>query len=220
MRTNEEIYTDIMDKLDFEPSLDNSNIAIAVKDGVVMLSGTVNNLLEKRIAERAVKSIADVKAIANELEVNIAAKFQHSDAELASAAVNALQWDVAVPEEHIQVAVEEGRVTLTGTVDWWYQRNNAEKTIRRLTGVKSVNNQIVIKQPKIEAKVKNVKTQIMREFQRNAAIDANNIEVTLEDSKIILNGTVRSWAESYEAARGAWSVPGITEVENHLSISP
>lgn len=216
MQTNTVLYENVTSKLNFTPNLDNSHIAVAVEDGIVKLEGKVHSLLEKRIAEVAVKSVSGVKAVANELAVEIPGKYQVADAEIASAIVNAFKWDVAVPKEQIQVTVEDGRVTLTGAVDWWFQRENAERAVRRITGVKSINNQVIIK-PLVTAK--DVKTEIIREFHRNAQLDALNIQVELSGHKVILTGTVRSWAEYKEAERGAFSAAGVTEVENKLRVS-
>ena len=216
MKANTELYEDIVEKLEFEPSVDAKNITIAVKEGVVTLAGKVTTLFEKCSAERAVKSIEGVKAVANDMEVDITVPFQHTDAEIARAAAHALEWDVTVPGAGIQVSVEKGQVTLTGQVEWWFERQSAEKAIRRLVGVRSVNNKIIIR-PKVAAK--DVERQIMREFHRNADIDAKRIEVAVDGNKVTLKGHVRSWAESQEATRGAWSVPGITQVDNQLAVS-
>lgn len=215
-KTDIELEQDVKDKLVFEPSVDDSKILVSIKNGIVTLLGVVSSLFEKTVAERTIRSVAGVKGIANELEVDLNAKNKRTDTEIASAVVDALSWNAAVPHEAIQVLVENGHVTLEGNVNWNYQRNNAEKVIRNLIGVKSVNNQIVI-HPSL--KVKDIKSKIMQEFHRNASIDAEQIDVEIIDNKVILKGKVSSWPEIQEAKRAAWAVPGVTHVDSQLIIS-
>ncbi len=218
MKTDAQLYEDIMAKLKFEPSLDASNITVAIDGKVVTLGGKVSSLLEKHAAERAVKNIAGVKGVANELEVELASRYRVSDAAIANAAVNALEWNSALPQDQIKVSVEDGRVILTGNVDWWYQREAADKAIRRLAGVKSLNNQILINRG-TSPSAEEIKSQIKREFHRHAQLDAEQIGVEVNaQGKVTLKGRVRSWAELMEARRGVWSVPGVTQVEEQLSI--
>ncbi|UUM20737.1 BON domain-containing protein [Mycoavidus sp. SF9855] len=209
MKTNAQLYEDIMDKLDFEPSVNASNITVAVNGEVVVLGGTVGSLFEKHTAERAIKSIAGVKAVANELRVELASQYRVSDVDIANAAVNALKWNSTLPQERPQVAVEGGHVTLTGKVNWWYQREAAEKAIRWLSGVKSLNNQITIQS---SLSPKDIKALITKEFHRHAQVDAERIHVEIEGSKVILKGRVGTWLELQEAKRGAWSAPGVVSV--------
>ncbi len=209
MKTNAQLYEDIMDKLDFEPSVNSSNITVAVNGEVVVLGGTVGSLFEKHAAERAIKSIAGVKAVANELRVELASQYRVSDVDIANAAVNALKWNSTLPQERPQVTVEGGHVTLTGKVNWWYQREAAEKAIRWLSGVKSLNNQITIQS---SLSPKDIKALITKEFHRHAQVDAERIHVEIEGSKVILKGRVGTWLELQEAKRGAWSAPGVLSV--------
>ncbi len=215
-KTDIELEQDVKDKLAFEPSVDNSKIHVSIKNSIVTLLGVVSSLFEKTVAERTIRSVAGVKGIANELQVDLDAKNKRTDTEIASAAVDALSWNAAIPNEAIQVLVENGHVTLAGNVNWNYQRNNAEKIIRNLIGVKNVNNQIVI-QPSL--KIKDIKSKIMKEFHRNASIDAKQIDVEIIDNKVILKGKVSSWPEIQEATRAAWAIPGVTHVDSQLIIS-
>lgn len=218
MKTNAQLYEDIMEKLKFEPSVNASQITVASDGEVVTLGGKVCNLFEKYAAERAVKSISGVKGVANELEVELTSHYRLSDTDIANAAVNLLKWNAILPRDQIQVSVEQGRVTLTGNVDWWYQREAAEKAIRRLAGVKNLSNQILIKQ-NTSLLAQEIKTQINREFHRHAQIDAEQIQVEVNpEGKVTLKGKVHSWAELMEARRGAWSASGVTDVKDHLVI--
>ena len=210
MKTDAQLYEDIMDKLAYEPSVDASNITIAANGEVVILGGTVGSLFEKYSAERAIRSVAGVKAVANELHVEVDTRYRVSDVDIANAAANALKWNSALPQERPQVTVEDGHVTLTGEVNWWYQRESAEKAIRGLTGVKSLNNQIKIQR---KTSPQNIKNLITKEFHRHAQLDAERIQVEVEGGKVILKGKVNSWSELREAKRGAWSAPGVTSVE-------
>lgn len=208
----------IIEKLVFEPSLDHSKIYIKIDEGkgIVTLLGSVNTLLEKQIAENAVKGVIGVRTVANELNIDNTAKHcQYSDVEIASAAIHALKWQVPIAEDAIQVSVDSGCVTLTGHVDWWYQRDIAEETIRRLPGVSRVDNQINIR-PSFA--IKDIKKSIMREYHRNASVDADKIIIEVVGKKVTLSGSVSSWSEIKEASRAAWSVPGVAEVDNQLTV--
>lgn len=215
MKTNAELYQDIIDKLEFEPSLDASEIAVRVEDDIVTLSGTVGNFWEKHAAERAVKNVSGVKGIANDLQIKLRSFWEKSDTDIAQAAVNALKWNVVVPKDCIQVSVENGAVSLTGKVSWNFQRDAAEKAVRGLLGVKSLNNLITLQTP---VEPKDVKDRIYREFQRHAQLDADKVQVEIAGNKVKLKGSVRSWAELEEAKHAAWSVPGVTAVDSQLFI--
>ncbi|MBL0941940.1 MAG: BON domain-containing protein [Alphaproteobacteria bacterium] len=215
MRTDNEIFKDVTEKLEFDPRINNSNVTVAVKEGIVTLMGRVFTYPEKSIVEEDVKNIRGVKGVAEELEVSLYKTAERTDADIAAAVRNALEWHVFVPEKDIQVVVEEGIVTLTGEVPLNYQRERASSAVRNLWGVKSIINRIKVK-PKVN--VSDVKSKIVKEFERNARIDATHISVEAIDSKVILRGSVPSWVEHDEAATAAWLVPGVTSVENFITV--
>jgi osmotically-inducible protein OsmY len=215
MKTNAELYQDIIDKLEFEPSLDASGIAVRIENDIVTLSGTVGNFWEKHAAERAVKNVSGVKGVANDLQVKLRSYWEKSDTDIAQAAVNALKWNVVVPKDRVQVSVENGAVTLSGSVNWNFQRDAAEKAVRGLLGVKSLNNRITLQG---DVEPKDVKDRICREFHRHAQLDADKVKVEVAGGKITLKGDVRTWAEIDEAKHTAWSVPGVSAVDSQLLI--
>ena len=216
MKMNSELYNDVMRKLDFEPAVDATNITVAVHEGIVTLGGSVGTYTEKRIAERAVCSLDGVKAVANELTVTLLQIYQRSDVDIAKTAVDSLAWTLFVPHEKIKVSVEHGWITLMGEVNWQFEIKNAEKAVRNLRGVKGITNKITVKS---QILAQDVKAKIMSEFERNAEIDAKNISVEIVGSKVILRGNVHSWREVQEAKHAAWSISGVTEVENFLMIT-
>jgi osmotically-inducible protein OsmY len=208
---------DILAELEYEPSVNAAHIGVAVDKGVVSLTGHVDNYAEKLAAVAAVRRIRGVLAIADEIEVRYPSDKKTSDDEIAKRAVDILRWDTTVPSGSIQVTVRDGWVTLTGTVDWYYQKTNAEQDIRKLSGLHGVIDRIEIK-PRVQAE--NVKRKIEDALKRHAEIEANAIRVTVQDNnKVLLEGKVDNWDARNAAEVAAWSAPGVKSVEDHLTIS-
>jgi osmotically-inducible protein OsmY len=205
----------IIGGLDFEPSIDSANIGVAVENGVVTLSGHVGSYAEKIAAERALKRVKGVKAIAQEIEVRYPSQAKRSDDEIAQRALNILKWSVQVPADSIQVKVEKGWVTLSGTVPWQYQRLAAESAVRKLSGVRGFTNLIEIK-PHVAAS--DIQRKIMDSLKRNAEVEADSIRVVVDNDKVTLEGKVKALYERELAERAAWSAPGVTSVVDRLTI--
>jgi len=214
-RSDKEILRDINDEFDWEPSLRSEHIARTVKDGIVTLAGYADSYHDKWKAEQVVSRVKGVRGIANDIEVRLPTAAERPDPEVARAALDALKWNVLVPDDRIKVKVEKGWVTLEGDVNWHYQREAADRAVRRLTGVRGVTNLITVKSSPVP---KDVKQQIKHAFERAASFDAEHIDVTVEDGSVILEGTVRSYAERRDAERAAYNAPGVTHVENKLRI--
>lgn len=215
--TDRELQRDVEDALGWEPSFDAANIGVSVDGGVVTLRGEVSTYTAKSAAERVALGVYGVKAVANDLNVRLEGEYQRTDSDIAQAAANALQWNTVVPANRVSVAVSNGWITLKGNLDWYYQKESADRAVRDLTGVRGVTNNIMV-QPRV--KTVDVRDKIEAAFKRSAEIDARRIVVTAEDSKVILSGNVRSWTERQEAERAAWAAPGVTQVEDRLSITP
>lgn len=210
------LQREVLDEIKFEPSLNTAEIGVAVKNGVVTLSGYVDSYTQKLAAEKAAKRVRGVKGLAEEIEVRIPSSAKRTDAELARAALNALEWDVQVPHDKILVKVEDARVTLEGDVDWGFQKEAATKAVRHLMGVRGVSNLVSVK-PRV--KTLEIKDRIREAFKRSAELDADRIRVDASDGKVTLSGSVHSLLERDEAGRVAWAAPGVDKVENNLSIS-
>lgn len=215
--TDIELKQHVQSALDWEPSLDASDIGVAVDESVVTLRGTVRSYMEKLMAERVVLRVYGVKALANDLVVHPAGGYERTDTEIAQVALAALKWTTTVPSERITVTVKGGQVTLNGTLEWQYQKDAAARAVRDLRGVTGVANYIIV-QPRVKSI--DVRDKIEAAFKRSAEIDARRINVTAQDGKIVLSGNVHSWAERREAERAAWAAPGVTVVEDRLAVVP
>jgi osmotically-inducible protein OsmY len=213
--TDRELQEQVQKALDWEPSVEAAGIGVSVDDGVVTLRGDARNYAEKLAAERVALHVFGVRAVANELNVNLGAGQTRTDSDIAQAVVSALEWNALVPKGAVTVAVSKGWVSLQGQVDWDYQRVAAVKTVRNLTGVRGVTNAITV-QPRVNAV--DVKSKIEAALKRSAELDARQISVTVTDSKVLLSGNVHTWFERTEAERAAWSAPGVKEVDDQILV--
>jgi osmotically-inducible protein OsmY len=213
MKTDAELKRDVERELEWDPSIDARNIAVAVKNGVVSLSGYVSTYSDKWRAESIAKRVAGVMTLANEIEVKLAT--ERTDIDIAEAARTALRLDNRLPADGVRVVVSHGWITLEGKVNYYYQKSAAESDVRHLNGVKGVTNLILVA-PSVSPS--EVKSKIEEALKRSALVDANRISIEAKDGKVILTGTVRSWAEREEAERAAYRAPGVSEVDNRISV--
>ena len=216
MKTDQAIHIDVMEALAFEPQLHGQTIGVAVKDGIVTLSGEVDSHAQKVVAEQVVKTVTGVRGFAEALQVNPPAQHHRTDQEIVTAALEALKWNVLVPAERVQVKVEHGWLTLFGDVLWQFERQSAEDAVKTLTGVRGVSNKLTVK-PHVPPR--QVKDKIIKAFERSARQDANDIRVKVEGGAVTLEGTVNNWIEYDDAERAAWAVPGISDVHNMLMVN-
>jgi osmotically-inducible protein OsmY len=215
-KTDAQLHADVAEELNCDPSLDTSKIAVAVHDGIVTLNGSVPSYWQKIEAENAVKRVTGVRGIANDLTVDVPATHRRDDTDIARAAADALSWHSDLPRD-LKVVVNNGWITLSGAVNWNFQKEEAERAVKYLSGVKGVTNSIQIKAiPKIE----DVRERIKKELERTVDQEANRISISTSNGHVTLTGTVHSWVERDAARRAAWSVPGVEDVENLLAVAP
>ena len=214
MKTDSQLKKDVEEEVDWDPELNAAAIGVLAKNGVVTLTGHIDTFAEKSAAERAVRRVGGVKAISVELDVKLSPSHQRSDTDIAEAARTALVWNTVVADK-VQASVENGWLTLRGEVEWDFQRESAQASVHSLAGVRGISNLIMLK-PRVQPE--NVKAQIAESFKRQAAREANRIEVKVDGSAITLAGKVNSWHERDAAQGVAWSIPGVRTVVNQLVI--
>jgi osmotically-inducible protein OsmY len=205
----------ILDELEFEPSIDAADIGVTADNGIVTLTGHVRTYAEKEAAERVVRRVKGVRGIAAEIEVRLFGPKETDDDDIARRAVRMLDWNVSVPKDSVQVRVLKGWVTLRGEVEWQYQKNAAYDAVRALGGVVGVSNLVELA-PRLSAV--DVKKRIEEAFQRDAEVEAEAIRIDVQGRKVTLSGKVKTWSERRAAERAAWSAPGISTLEDHLTV--
>jgi len=216
-KSNAQLRRDVLQELEYEPSVNAESIGVTAQDGIVGLTGNVESYAEQCAAVDAAERVAGVKAVTDELKVDLPSQHILNDTDIAREPINALQWDVRVPSERIKVKVMNGGVTLEGEVDFKYQQDAASIAVRNLIGVKGVLNLITIKPPAVMPS--EIKAKIDSALERAAEVDASHIKVNVVNDKVVLHGRVSSWAERKEAERAAWSAPGVRAVEDDLVIA-
>jgi len=215
IKTDAQLQRDVIDELRFDPAVGSAEIGVAVKNGVITLSGQLESYAKKYAAIRATERVAGVRAIAEELTVVLAGSFHRTDVDLAHAVASTLTWDVQVPDDKVKARVEAGWVWLEGEVEWQFQSIAAERAIHNLTGVRGVTNLLQIKK---RPSAPDVRERIESAFKRHAELDSKQIAVEAIDGRVTLRGKVRSWAERQDAEFAAWSAPGVTKVDDELLV--
>ncbi|WER50630.1 BON domain-containing protein [Cupriavidus sp. WKF15] len=216
MKGDIQLKQDVTEELTWDPSVNASEIGVQVVDGVVTLTGHLQNFAEKYAAEAAVKRIPGVKALAVELDVRLPDDSQRTDSDIARAASNVLSWQTMVPSGRIKIMVEHGVITLTGDVDWNYQRVAAEHAVAGLFGVASVTNAIAVRPLVNQA---DLSQRIKDAIERQAVLDASHVTVAVSEGNVKLGGSLRTWSEREAAYNAAWSAPGVISVENNISVN-
>jgi len=214
--TDQGLKQSILDELAWEPSVSEAHIGVTARGGVVTLTGHVGSYSEKCAAERAVGRVSGVKAIAEELEIRYLYGVGHGDEDIAKQALNVLAWDLSVPKDKVKIKVDKGWITLTGDVNWYYQKHAAEMDVHKLLGVMGISNQIVIKP---SAQASDVRKDIKAAFARNAGFEAENVAVSVDGGEVTLSGKVDSYYERTLASDTAWSAPGVTEVRDLITVN-
>ena len=217
MQNDLDLQRDVMTELKWLPSVDAAQIGVSTQGGVVTLTGQVAHYAEKVAAENATKSVYGVKGLANDIVVQPPESGCRSDTDIAFAALSALKWDYAVPEDAVKAVVRDGWITLEGTLDWQYQKESAQRCVQDMVGVVGVSNVIEIKNV---AKSADVKHKIEESFRRHADLDARRINVDTFEGKVTLTGTVSSWSEKDQARSAAWHARGVNAIDDQLLVVP
>lgn len=215
MKTDSQVQRDVVEELRWDPQTSNAELGVAVKDGVATLSGAVRSYAQKLAAERAAERVAGVRAIAEDLIVKLDGLGARTDTDIAHSVVNALRWDSRVPDDKLTARVENGWITLGGTVEWKFQSEAAERAVRYLLGVRGVSNLIQVRS---SVSPSAVQTRIEAALKRNAELDAKRISVESKDGRVTLRGSVRSWTERRDAENAAWAAPGVTQVVDMITV--
>ena len=215
MKTDHQLKLDVTAELAWDPAIKADAIGVAVKDGIVTVSGHIDTYAEKRAVEKALRRVSGVKAIALELDVKLSARHKRNDTELAAAIENALKWNSVVPADKVRVTVDNGWVTLAGELDWDYQRTSVEKMVRPLIGVVGVNNDVTLK-PRVTPA--GVTSSIEDALKRQAEREAKRVQIEINGTTVTLRGNVHSWQERDAAAGAAWAAPGVRAVINELRV--
>lgn len=215
MKTDSQLQQDVMAELKWEPAVHAEDIGVEVKDGVVTLAGHVDSYPAKWNAERAAQRVSGVKALAVEIDVRLSGDVKRTDADIARSAENVLLWTTYLPKDSVKVMVESGWLTLTGEVEWAFQRATAAAAVRYLSGVTGVSDQITIR-PGVIASA--VQADIESAIKRTASKDAKNVSVVVSGSEVTLNGKLSSWAERESASLAAWRTPGVRNVVDNITI--
>jgi osmotically-inducible protein OsmY len=216
MKTDSQLQDDVMEELKYEPRVDHAHIGVTAQDGIVTLTGYVPNYSQKISAEQAVRRVSGVKGIAEEIKVRFPSDPKTTDAEIAKRILDMLDWNTTLPRKVFNVKVEQGWVTLSGKVEWNYQKQSAFKSASKVAGVKGITNQIEVR---VQPAAPDIRKRIVDAFQRSSAIDANSINVVVENNTVKLSGKVRGWNERKVAESAAWLVPGVTRVEDNIILA-
>lgn len=214
-KSDSQIQRDVMNELKWDPSVTDTQINVTSKDGVVTLRGSVPHYFDKSTAEEATQRVGGVRAVADEIEVDMMGSYERSDGDIAEAALNALKWNYSVPKD-LKVTVEKGWITLKGETDWDFERNAAKNAVKTLMGVRGVSNNITLKAKVLPS---DVKTHIEEALKRSAEAEGRKIEVSVNRDQVTLTGNVHSFAEIADAGLAAWNAPGVKMVENNLKIA-
>lgn len=216
MKTDSQLQHDVMAELEWEPSVDHADIGVSVENGVVTLNGYVKSYAAKQTAERAARRVAGVRAIAQEIKVRYDADPKTADHEIARRILDIFAWSALIPDDKLSVKVENGWVTLSGSVDWRFEADEAERAATKITGVTGIMNRIAIRHRPATG---DIRRRIENAFERQADLDAAGVTIALDGNKVKLGGRVKAWHERQAAERAAWAAPGVTQVEDHILVA-